>query len=338
MPLFASNQLGGEMIRSNALDGTAASLIYRGLRLPQLRLLIAVADLGQISGAAAQVGITQPAASRMLTELEHTTGTRLYERHPRGVVLTVAGALLAKGAGTALHNLEIAFAQVDRLAQGTGGLVRIGTVTGAGLELVLPLIRDMRVTYPEIEFDVMVDTSDVLADALLAQRIDFYLGRMLSNVTARDVTTTTIGAEPIALIVRKDHPLMRRSDTTLADTLAYDWVMQAQGGLMRQAVESYLLHHNLEPPVRTLSTSSLVLTLGIVSDTNVVAPVARSVADVLVSPKRMNSDIRILDVTPDMAVAPYSLICRRKSETSPTVARILRMLQSRIKDREPHLT
>jgi DNA-binding transcriptional LysR family regulator len=161
---------------------------------------------------------------------------------------------------------------------------------------------------------------------------------MLSNVTARDVTTTTIGAEPIALIVRKDHPLMRRSDTTLADTLAYDWVMQAQGGLMRQAVESYLLHHNLEPPVRTLSTSSLVLTLGIVSDTNVVAPVARSVADVLVSPKRMNSDIRILDVAPDMAVAPYSLICRRQSETSPTVARILRMLQNRIKDREPHLT
>jgi DNA-binding transcriptional LysR family regulator len=310
--------------------GTVSSLIQRGLRLPQLRLLIAVADLGQISGAAAQVGITQPAASRMLTELEQTAGTSLFDRHPRGVVLTAAGALLVRSTRIALRDLETAFAKVDTLAQGTGGLVRIGTVTGAGLELILPLIRGMRATHPEIEFDVMVETSDVLADALLAQRIDFYLGRMLSNVRGWDVTAMTIGAEPIALIVRKDHPLTHRPNTALADTLAYDWVMQSQGGLMGQAVEAYLLEHNLTPPLRTLSTSSLVLTLAIVSDTDVVAPVARSVADILVSPGGMNSDIRILDVAPDMAVGPYALICRRQSEVTPAAARVLALLQTRI--------
>ncbi len=314
-------------------DGSVAALIQRGLRLPQLRLLIAVAETGQISGAAAQVGITQPAASRMLTELERTTGAQLYERHSRGVALTAAGDLLARRARSALHDLEIAFDEMNMLAKGAGGLVRIGTVTGPGLELILPLIRDMRVTYPEIEFDVLVDTSDMLADALFAHRIDFYLGRMLSNVTPRDVTAIPIGPEPIALIVRKNHPLMGRTALTLADSLSYDWVMQAPGGLLRQAVEAYLMHHGLEPPSRTLSTSSLVLTLGIISDTNVVAPVARSVADILVSPARMNSDIGILNVAPDMAVAPYALICRSQSDHTPVVARILMLLQDRIRDR-----
>ena len=318
------------MTRSRSDQGAAATLIRRGLRLPQLRLLVAVADIGQISGAAAQVGITQSAASRMMAELERTAGTPLHQRHPRGVVLTPAGEVLVRRTRSALRDLEIAFDEMDTLAEGEGGLVRIGTVTGPGLELILPLIRDMRVTYPEIVFDVLVDTSDVLAEALLAHRIDFYLGRMLANVSLHDVIATTIGAEPVALIVRKDHPLLRREDLRLADTLAYDWVMQAPGGLMRLAVEGYLADHGLAPPARTLSTSSLVLTLGIVSDTNVVAPVARSVAEVLVSPQRMNSDIRILDVAADMAVSPYALIRRRGSDNPPAVARILRLLDARI--------
>jgi DNA-binding transcriptional LysR family regulator len=312
---------------------TLANLIQRGLRLPQLRLLIAVADLGQISGAAAQVGITQPAASRMLAELEQTAGTPLLHRHPRGAGLTAAGTLLVRSARVALRNLETAFASLDTHAQGTSGLVRIGAVTGAGLELILPLIRDMRVTHPEIEFDVMVETSDVLADALLAQRIDFYLGRMLPGAPARDITAMPIGAEPIALIVRKDHPLTRSPKPALADTLAYDWVMQSQGGLMRHAVEAYLLDRDLAPPQRTLSTSSLVLTLAIVSDTDVVAPVARSIADVLVAPDRMNSNISILNVAPDMAVGPYALICRRNAALTPAAARVLNVLQTRITDR-----
>ena len=322
------------MTASPTFDGSTAALMRRGLRLPQLRLLIAVADLGQISGAAALVGMTQPAASRMLTELERTIGTPLYQRHPRGVALTAAGALLARRARSALQHLDTAFDEMDSLATGTGGLVHIGTVTGPGVELILPLIRDLRVTYPEIAFDVLVDTSDVLADALMAGRIDFYLGRMLANVSAGDVTATTVGAEPVALIVRKDHPLMRRADLTLKDSLAFDWVMQSGGGLMRQAVDAYLLQAGLPPPQRILTTSSLVLTLGILSDTNVVAPIARSVAEVLVAPSRMNSDIRILPVAPDMAVSPYALICRRNAVPIPAVARVLALLRDRIAARQ----
>ena len=52
-------------------------LIRRGLRLPQLRLLVALQDTGQVSGAAAQVAMTQPAASRLLSELEKTVDARL---------------------------------------------------------------------------------------------------------------------------------------------------------------------------------------------------------------------------------------------------------------------
>ena len=76
-------------------------LIRRGLRLPQLRLLVALSDTGQVSAAATQVAMTQPAASRLLAELERTVGAPLYNRNARGVTLTLAGfARPAVGAGT----------------------------------------------------------------------------------------------------------------------------------------------------------------------------------------------------------------------------------------------
>ena len=160
-------------------------LIRRGLRLPQLRLLVALRDTGQVSGAAAQVAMTQPAASRLLAELEKTVGAQLYDRHARGVTLTPAGTALAIHAHEVLHGLDQVQRQIASLSNGDRGTVRIGSVTGPAVELVLPVIRELRIAYPEIELSVVVDTSDNLADALLARDLDFYIGRIPDGVEAR---------------------------------------------------------------------------------------------------------------------------------------------------------
>ncbi|NIR46835.1 MAG: LysR family transcriptional regulator, partial [Gemmatimonadetes bacterium] len=99
---------------------------------------------------------------------------------------------------------------VVEMTRGVRGLVRIGAVTGPALEIVLPVIRDLRVTYPEIEITVTVDTSDKLAEGLLSQELDFYLGRLPEDVDARAFQMRPVGPEPVALIVRLEHPLVRR--------------------------------------------------------------------------------------------------------------------------------
>ena len=311
----------------------SARLIQRGLRFSQLRLIVAVENTGQISTAATQLGMTQPAASRLLSELEKTSDCKLYERHPRGVVLTEAGKLLASRARTTLQELDNAFDEINLINTGARGIVRIGTVTGPGLELILPIVRELRVTYPDIEFDVLVDTSDKLSEALLAHDLDFYLGRILGNTDPSAVTMRRIGPEPIALVVREGHPLLRKTDLTLKDCLAYDWIMQAQNGLMRMATETYLLEHELEPPAKVLSTSSLLLTLGLISDTNAITPIARSVAELFTNPTKLGSNVRVLDVAHDMTVGAYSLIQRRNSDPSPAVRRVLAQLEARLDQR-----
>lgn len=305
-------------------------LIRRGLRLSQLRLLVALQETGQVSGAAAQVAMTQPAASRLLGELEKTVDSRLYNRHPRGVTLTPAGQVLAARAREVLHRLDEARGEIASMASGVRGPVRIGSVTGPAVELVLPVIRELRVTYPEIELSVLVDTSDKLGDALLARDLDFYIGRVPADVDARSIALEEIGPEPVSLIVRMDHPLIRRGQVGIADCLEFDWVMQPEGGLLRRTAEDYLLRNGYRAPERILSTSSMLLTLAIICETNAIAPIARSAANFYAAENAFGGRIRRLETVEDMEVVPYSLVYLRERDVTPAVMRVMAMIRQKM--------
>lgn len=307
-------------------------LIRRGLRLPQLRLLVALRENGQVSAAAAHVAMTQPAASRLLADLEKTVGAPLYKRNARGVDLTPAGLALANKAKELLHGLDDVQHQIAALTSGEQGEVRIGSVTGPAVELVLPAIRELRVAYPDIEISVLVDTSDKLGDALYSGELDFYIGRVPDGMETRGISLEEIGPEPVSLVARLEHPLSRRTDLSVADCLAYDWVMQPENGLLRRTAESYLLRNSLHPPERILSTSSLLLTLAIISETNAIAPIARAAADFYASPKAFGGRIRRLNVAEDMTVVPYSLITLRNVDMPPAARRVLSLIRDKTRN------
>ncbi|SFH63336.1 LysR family transcriptional regulator [Albimonas pacifica] len=305
-------------------------LLRRGLRLPQLRLLAALAETGRISAAAAQVAITQPAASRLLAELERMVEAKLYDRHARGVTLTDAGRLLAARAAIVLRQLDQGHVEIQEMTRGARGLVRIGAVTGPALEIVVPVIRELRVTYPEIEIAVQVDTSDKLADQLLKLELDFYIGRLPEEVDARAVSMRPIGPEPVSLVVRREHPLTRRDPVLLTDCLAFDWVMQPPGGLQRRTVESYLLETGNPLPRRILGTSSVLLTLALISNTNAIAPLSRAVATFYAGAGGPGGGIHLLSIADEMAVTPFSLIRRAGETASPPAARVLGLIERQL--------
>lgn len=308
-------------------------LIRQGLKLPHLRLIAALEETGQISAAAALLNMTQPAASRMLAELERTLGASLHDRHPRGVTLNETGRFLAARARRMLFELDETGREILRMASGTRGRVTVGAVTAPAIEILLPAIREVRITHPDIEVAVQVDTSDRLAEGLLSHELDFYLGRVSDRMEARGVSLRPIGAEPIALVVRTEHPLTRRKDLTLADCIAFDWVMQPHGGLLRRTVEAYLMERGLPVPGRITSTASILLTLAMIAGSNAIAPISRAVATFHGGGEGMNGPITQLPVAPDLSVVPYALVRRRDEALSPSAATFLRSIENRL---EPH--
>ena len=112
-------------------DPRSDHLLRKGLKLSHLRLMAALADTQQLTQAAASIGISQPAASRLVTEIERIIGAVVHERTGRGIGLTAIGRALALRAQRVRLELDDAARDLAEVAAGGVGHVRIGTVTGA---------------------------------------------------------------------------------------------------------------------------------------------------------------------------------------------------------------
>lgn len=121
----------------------------------QLSYFVAVVETGSISAASRRVHVAQPALTRQIRLLEEDLGTRLLERHARGVHLTVAGKALYDDAVHLLDTRTRIRARLSSLGQGLTGKVSLGvTVTHLWVPAVAELLRRYRDRYPQVAFEV----------------------------------------------------------------------------------------------------------------------------------------------------------------------------------------
>jgi DNA-binding transcriptional LysR family regulator len=288
-------------------------------------MIVAFAEAGQLGAAAVRLGITQPAASRLLSEVEVILGTAVRARSGRGVVLTEAGRVLAGRAGRVMHELHEAAREVAELGAGGVGRVRIGAVTAPALDMVLPALRTARLSHPKIRSEVVVASSDILCDQLAAGRLDFVLGRVPQGVDAGLFDGTVIAAEPVTLVVRRGHRLAEVPPVRLAQVLDYDWVMPGEDSPLARAVLTRLAELGLPRPSQRLSTASFLLTLALLRQSNLVAPLARAVADQFAT----GPDAPLVQVEAEFGieVEPYSLLTRKGARLTAAAETILGLVR-----------
>ena len=296
------------------------TLLQKGLKLSHLRILAAFAESEKISLAAERIAVTQPAASRLLAEIERITGAPVHSRNGRGVALTPVGRALADRALRIIIELQEAERDIAEITSGGVGQVRIGSVTGPAMDRVLPVLRITRLSQPSVEVEVIVATSDVLVELLLSGRIDFALGRPPEGDERSLVKTNLISPELVSLVVRRDHPLHRMPNLAASDLLGFDWVLPGPESLMTRAVLSRLHALGLPKPQQRLFTSSFLLTLALVQQSNAIAPLASAVADTFAS--GADTPCARLSLDLGIVVEPFGLMTRA-GMTLPPAARHL---------------
>ncbi|WP_432344294.1 LysR family transcriptional regulator [Shinella yambaruensis] len=303
-------------------DLQSVGLLRSGLKLSHLRMIVAIEEHRQVSAAADALNISQPAASRMLTEMETILKAQLCERVSRGVALTAFGRAFARRARTILLELREVDRELSALKSGTGGSVFLGSVTAPAISLAVPAIQQVSAAYPGIEVNVRVETSNVLARELLAARQDFIIARVPDDLNPRLFNVTEIGIEKACLIVRKGHPLLEKPVASLADLPHYDWVFQPAGTLLRRRIEELFLAAGVPLPSTVVNTSSILLTTAIVCGSNAIAPVARDMAVFIADVGAQAGEISILNTDFEIDIKPYSLISV-KGRALPPSAKLL---------------
>jgi DNA-binding transcriptional LysR family regulator len=286
------------------------------LKLAHLRLIAAIEETETVSAAAQAVNMSQPAASRMIAELEALLEAPLCERFSRGVRLTPLGQALARHARSVLLQLAQAEQEFADLRAGRRGVVSLGAVTAPAIDLAAPAMKQIRAEAPAIEVNIKIDNSNVLARELLASRLDFIIARVPDDLDARLFDTLTLGVEEALLVVRRGHPLLGRGVARIEALNAYEWVMQPRGTPIRRAVDNLFQAANAATPDRFLNTTSLFLTMMLVARSDAITPLSVEAAR-FACQEAAPGALAILPTDFSIVVQPYSLIALRHRALSP---------------------
>lgn len=164
-----------------------------------------VAELGNLTRAAEELGYTQSAVSRIVADLERAWGVRLLIRSRTGVALTAAGEDLLpriRGVCAALRELE---QQVGQLHGLTFGTVRVGTFASTSVHWLPRIMKSFLARYPDIRFEVVTHIEyREIEDMIVSGRVDC---GFISLPVVRELETVFLSRDTYMAVVPEDHPL-----------------------------------------------------------------------------------------------------------------------------------
>lgn len=158
------------------------------LKLRQLRLLVAVGQHGSIQNAAHDLNISQPAATKMIQDLEVDFEVKLFDRTNRGVVPTVFGESLIRHGKLIFAQVSNAAQELDDLNEGNSGRVVVGTLLAASPSLLPMAIELLLEDRPKVAIKIVEGTNEVLMPGLLSGEIDMVVGRLPSHRHRENIT------------------------------------------------------------------------------------------------------------------------------------------------------
>jgi LysR family transcriptional activator of glutamate synthase operon len=204
------------------------------MELRQLRYLVAIADEGQFTRAAAREHVAQPALSQQIARLERTVGTRLVDRSARHSSLTQAGEILVERARRVIAEVDAAHADLADLAGLQRGRVAIGAMQTMGPVDLPGILADFHRRYPEVELVVREEISDVLAGLVRADQLDLAFLSVADRFDTEDLELVTLGEQRLVAVLPPDHPLATRKRLQFAELAGNRFVSFGRGAALHE--------------------------------------------------------------------------------------------------------
>jgi DNA-binding transcriptional LysR family regulator len=223
-------------------------------------LLLSVARVGSLGRAAAEHGISQPAASTRMRLLEGQLGLALIERSPRGSRLTPSGVLVAGWAQAAVDAATALDAGVTALRRERDSRLRIAASMTVAEYLLPAWLTAMQTVYPGAAVALAAVNSAEVAEAVLADRAD--IGFVEGPGIPPRLHSEPIGQDALTLVVAPAHRWARRRSGVSAAELAQTALVSREAGSGTRGFleEALRVHTGLEPvpPAAELSSTTAI--------------------------------------------------------------------------------
>jgi DNA-binding transcriptional LysR family regulator len=248
------------------------------LKTRQLMLLIAIGDEGNIHRAAEILNMSQPAASKLLKDLEDVLGVSLFERLPRGMRTTWYGETMIRHARIALASLRQAGSELEALKSGRFGEVTVGAITGPAVSLLPQAMAIVAREHPDLRVQLAVESSDVLIERLTQSKVDIMIGRLFERHDKTNLSYERLADEPVCAVARPGHALLGSAGLTLKQLSSAAWIVPPMGSVLRHRFELMFQEDGLDIPKHLIETSSLLFITKMLQQSDFIAVVPTDVA------------------------------------------------------------
>ncbi|MEJ2532430.1 MAG: LysR family transcriptional regulator [Halioglobus sp.] len=298
--------------------------IWRGLRdvtLRQLRTFRTVAARGNISAAARELHLTQPAVSMQLRELEDCCGVALYERAGRGIQLTEAGRELAAAAASVLETLRGTQERLDAMRGLQTGLLRLSVVSTAKY-FAPAILAAFRSGHPGVNVQLVVGNREEVVGRIADNECDIaIMGRPPAEVRTEGCE---FAPHPLVIIAAPGHPLARRKRIPFAELASEEFLVRERGSGTRTSMETLFSEQAVTYHTSMEVSSNETIKQAVIAGMGISLISAHTIALELATGRLVTLDVRGLPV-----MRAWHALYREGKRLSPAATAFLSELRER---------
>lgn len=292
------------------------------LKLRQLLLLLRLGETRHLGRAAEDLSMTQPAATRLLRDLEAAFGAELFQRSRRGMAPTAQGEALLRHARILVNGLGRAREELEDIGGGIAGRLRIGTLISTAPVLLPRAIARLKARAPGLRISVQEGTNDLLVAALARGELDLMLGRVLPEPEGAGLAYTVLYEEPFVVVAGRAHALAGRRRIALASLVDEPWILPPPGTAVRQEMDGRFAREAGRQPGNVVESVSLLTNQTLLEEGGMLGLLPEAAA----RHYARNGLLKVLPVELDRLVGPVALITRAASAPTPAATEAIRVL------------
>ncbi|HEY4073146.1 MAG TPA: LysR family transcriptional regulator [Herbaspirillum sp.] len=296
----------------------------------RLQIFVALAKSNHMQTVANLLGITQPAVSAAITELEASLGIPLFLRTAKGLMLNETGEILVLRTKRALAELRHVEADIAALHGKTQGHVTVGAHPLSRTVILPRAIGRVLASHPHVRISTVEAGTEGLAAGLRAGDLDFVLGTLRPSHVAPDMIDLPLMTDKMSVFVRTGHPLTRLPKVTLDDLMRAEWILPAQLTPTRKLFDLAFTNMSGSLPNSPIETGDLGILRGLLLTTDLITAISPQQLDL----EQRLGILQMLDFEFEKSGRVIVLTQRAKSRPSPGAAALMAAIQQVVSEME----
>lgn len=306
-------------------------VLRSNIKLRHLQLIVALDQFRHLGRTAEFLSVSQPAVSKMLTEVESMLDLVLFDRSSRGTEPTPSGQSLVRFARSVLAEFERTRDEISAEASGATGRTRVGAMVVALPVLLTEAVKLLK--QHAAQATVMVEEGDLthLLPKLRLGELDLFVGRLEPGYAAPDLVTEALFNEPMVVVVKPGHMLTRQKKPTWSDLARMPCVLPPPWASLRVKIEQTFYRYGLNPPSDIIETSSFLALSSFVQQREAAGFLARSVGQHF----EKEGLLKVLPIDVPIELPPIGLITLRGRRLTPISEQLMGFLRQTAKSLHP---